>query len=205
MRYFRLISNLFLLMGCSSPYKSLQHINGDVYDVEKFRPVIKTELYHAYVDVIGKHLSGLLLLKTMQDSSIRIVFSNEIGIKYFDFEFTSKGKFIVHFILEKMNHKAVLSTLRKDFQLILMQNLDYKKAYILKDDQFIYYVFPVGNELHYFISEKETKKLDRIESGTISKIKVRAKMQNYSNNIPDSISISHSNFNFTISLKRVIQ
>ena len=89
-----------------------------------------------------------------------------------------------------MNHNAVLSTLRKDFQLILMQNLDYKKAYILKDDQFIYYVFPVGNELHYFISEKETKKLDRIESGTISKIKVRAKMQNYSNNIPDSISIS---------------
>lgn len=203
MRYLLFISNLLLLIGCSSPYKSLQPAEGDVYSVEKFKPAFKIALYQAYVDVLGKHLSGLLLLKTMQDSSIRIVFSNEMGLKYFDFEFALDGKFKVHYILEKLNRKTVLSTLRSDFQLILMQNLNYNKAYLLKDNQFNYYVFPVGNELYYYVSEKG--KLERVEIGTRNKIKVRAIMQNYSNNVPDTISIEHYNFNFTITLKRLLQ
>ena len=205
MRHLLFISNLLLLLGCSSPYKSLQHTEGDVHAVQKFKPVFKTALYHAHVDVIGKHLSGLLLFKTMSDSSTRIVFSNEMGIKYFDFAFALDGKFTVHYILERMNRKVVLSTLRNDFQLILMQNLDYKQAYLLKGDQFIYYAFPVGNELHYYISEPETQKLERIESGTKNKTKVRAFMLNYSNDVPDTISIEHCNFNFTIALKRLPQ
>lgn len=205
MRHLLFISNFLLLLGCSSPYKSLQHVEGDVFAIEKFKPNFRTELYRTSVDIIGKHLSGLLLIKTMQDSSTRIVFTSEIGVKYFDFEFALDGKFSVNYIVEKMNRKTVLTTLRKDFQLILMLNLDFEKAYLLKDDQFIYYVFPKENDLRYYILKAETQKLERMESGTTSKIKVRAIMQNYLENVPDTISIDHYNYNFTIGLKRLIR
>ena len=67
------------------------------------------------VDVIGKYLSGLLLLKTMPDSSIRMVFSNEMGFKFFDFEFTPGGGFKVNYIIKKMDRRPVIKTLRQDF------------------------------------------------------------------------------------------
>ena len=40
-----------------------------------------------HFNVVGNHLSGLLLIKKMPDSSTRMVFSNEMGLGFFDFEF----------------------------------------------------------------------------------------------------------------------
>ena len=91
MRYLLLISCLIIQLGCVSAYKNLQHTTGDPGNVQRFKPVITTALYKIDVNVVGKYLSGLLLLKTMPDSSIRMVFSNEMGFKFFDFEFASGG------------------------------------------------------------------------------------------------------------------
>ena len=204
MRHLLFIS-IFMFWGCSSQYKSLITADGNVYAIQKFKPDFKSTLYQAFVNVAGKHLSGLLLIKTMENGNTRIVFSNEMGIKYFDFEFATDGKFTVHFILEKMNRKAVISTLKEDFELILMLNLDYNKAFILKNNESLYFVFQDAGEFRYYITDHETKKLEGIESGTKNKRKVKAQMFNYTENVPDSISIEHCNFNLNISLKRLIR
>jgi len=93
MRYLLLGSFIFILSGCSSVYKNLQPATGDISYIQKFRPDFKDLLYKAEIDVTSHHLSGLLLIKTLPDSSIRMVFSNEMGYKFFDFEF--KG--ILHY------------------------------------------------------------------------------------------------------------
>jgi len=81
---------------------------------------------------IGKHkLSGLLLMKKVPDSSIRIIFTNEIGMKFFDFEFRD-GKFIIHYIFPSMNKKMLISLFRKDFTLILMHEKMIRKTGIVK-------------------------------------------------------------------------
>ncbi|HQY12763.1 MAG TPA: hypothetical protein PK133_11145, partial [Ferruginibacter sp.] len=77
-------------------------------------------LYSTTVDVSGNHLSGLLLVKKMPDSSTRMVFSSEMGLSFFDFEFSADGNFKVYSIIKKMNRKAVIKTLRHDFELVLM-------------------------------------------------------------------------------------
>ena len=81
--------------------------------LQKFKPVIERALYNTSVDVTGKHISGLLLIKTMPDSSIRIVFSNEMGFSFFDFGFFTGNGFKVYHIIPQMNKKAVIKTLRK--------------------------------------------------------------------------------------------
>src|SRR6187549_3455737 len=110
MRCLLLISGIMLAVACGSSYKNLQSATGDVSCLQKFKPAIRSELYNTQVNVIGKHLSGLLILKTMADSSIRMVFSNEVGFKYFDFEFSVDGKFKVFYVIKQMNKKAVLNT-----------------------------------------------------------------------------------------------
>ena len=203
MRYLLSISSLLLVIGCSPSYKSMQATNGDVSMLQKFRPQFSVALYSTQVDVVGNHLSGLLIIKKMPDSSLRMVFSNEIGFKFFDFEFAADGGFKVYSIIKKMNKRSVIKTLRKDFELILMQHLDSSAVSIHKKDGLIYYVFPQSKGYNYYITDSTGDKLVRMERASKKKVVVEAIMENYLQGIPDTIGISHKTFNFTIGLKRL--
>ena len=203
MRYLLLISCLIIHTGCVSVYKDLQPATGDINNLQRFRPAFTTALYRTHINVIGKYLSGLLLLKTMPDSSVRIVFSTETGFKFFDFEFAADGSFKVNYIIRQMNKGPVIKTLRKDFELILMRSLDPSTAYIRKDSQFVYYVFPQKKGFYYYITNPRGDQLVRMERSSKRKPAVEAIMKNYSNGIPDTIGITHKNFKFTIGLKKI--
>jgi hypothetical protein len=203
MRYLLLISCLIIQLGCVSVYKNLQDTTGDISSVQKFRPVITTALYKIDVNVIGKYLSGLLLLKTMPDSSIRMVFSTEMGFKFFDLEFAPGGRFKVNYIIKQMNKRPVITTLRQDFSLVLMLSLDPASAYIRKDSQYLYYVFPQKKGFYYYITDPAGDELVRMERSSKRKPVVEAIMKDYRNGVPDTIGITHKNFHFTIGLKKL--
>ncbi len=203
MRYLLLISCLIAQLGCRSVYRNLQDTTGDITSLQKFRPVITTALYKIDVNVIGKYLSGLLLLKTMPDSTIRVVFSNEMGFKFFDLEFAPGARFKVNYIIRQMNKRPVITTLRQDFSLILMQSLDPSAAHVRKDSQLIYYVFPQKKGFFYYITDPAGNELVRMERASKRKPVVEAIMKNYRDGMPDTIGITHKNFNFTIGLKKL--
>ncbi|MES1225153.1 MAG: hypothetical protein ABUT20_57250 [Bacteroidota bacterium] len=177
----------------------------DASCVLKFRPQFIKALYNTQVDVTGKHLSGLLLIKAMPDSSTRLVFSNEMGFKYFDFEFAADGSFKVYYILPQMDKKAVLTTLRKDFEILLMQHLDIEKAFVYKKDGLFYIGFPQSKGNNYYITDSACNQLIRLERASKRKAVVVAVMQHYTEGMPDTIGISHTSFNFTIGLKKLKQ
>jgi hypothetical protein len=203
MNYLLLSSCLFLFLGCSPVYKQMQIAAGDVAGLQKFKPSFTVALYNTQVDVVGNHLSGLLLIKKMPDSSTRMVFSNEMGFKFFDFEFAADGSFKVYYIIKQMNRKAVLKTLRKDFELILMNKLDSNTVDIRTNEGLLYYVFPQEKGFNYYITTSAGDELVRMERASKRKVVMEAVVQNYINGIPDSIAISHKKFNFTIGLKRI--
>jgi hypothetical protein len=153
MRYLLLSSCLFLLAGCSSVYKNLQPATGDINDLQKFKPDFKDALYKAEIDVVGHHLSGLLLIKTLPDSTIRMVFSTETGYKFFDFSFSPDGGFKVFYVVKQMNKNAVIKTLKKDFELILLPQKNYTSAYLRKDDYNLYYIFPKSKGSFCYITD----------------------------------------------------
>jgi len=203
MRYLLLSSCLFILTGCSSVYKNLQPATGNINYIEKFRPDFKSALYKAEIDVITHHLSGLLLIKTLPDSSIRMVFSNEMGIKFFDFEFRPGGGFKVFYIVQQMNKKPVIKTLKKDFELILLPDKNEQAAYLRKDDHSLYYIFPKQKGSFCYITNLDGTEMTTMEISSPHKPIVNAIMKNYINGIPDTIGISHKNFTFNIGLKRI--
>jgi hypothetical protein len=197
-----LISSGYFITACTPAYKKMQLATADVKQLSKFKPSFNVALYNTQVDVVGNHLSGLLLVKKMPDSSTRMVFSNEMGFKFFDFEFSADGNFKVHSIIKKMNKKAVLKTLRHDFELVLMQHTDNPVS-IRQKDEFTYYVFAQQKGYNYYITDSTGNTLVKIERASNKKTIVDAIMKNYSNGIPDTIGISHKTFSFTIGLKKL--
>jgi hypothetical protein len=203
MRYLLLSSCLLLFAGCTSSYKQLQKIEGNASCLQKFRPQFASTIYTTQVNVVGNYLSGLLVIKSMPDSSIRMVFSSEMGLTFFDFEYDVAGGFKVHYIIKKMNRKAVIKTLKQDFELVLMRHLHNQKATIVKNDHRIYYGFPQKKGSNYYITDLDCSELLGIEKSSRTKAVVTVVMKDYKNGIPDTIGISHANFHFTIGLKRL--
>jgi hypothetical protein len=160
-------------------------------------------LYKAEVDVVGHHLSGLLLVKTLQDSSVRMVFSNEIGFKFFDFEFKPDGDFKVYYIVKQMDKKPVIKTLKKDFELVMMRKQDIKTAYVKADSASLYYIIKRPKGFFCYVTDKAGTKLERMEIASPHKPIIEAIMKDYKNGIPDTIGITHKNFSFTIGLKQI--
>ncbi|MEP7107072.1 MAG: hypothetical protein ABI760_03805 [Ferruginibacter sp.] len=196
---------MFILLGCTSPYKHLQATTGDTRTLHKFKPAFSVALYKAGIDVMGNHLSGLLMIKKMPDSSIRMVFSNEIGFKFFDFEFSTDGGFKVFSIIRQMDKKALIKTLRKDFKLIMMEGIDSANVLIRKSNGLVYYSFRRAEGYYHYITNLSGNELVRLERSSKRKPVTEAIMKSYINGIPDTIGITHKNFNFTIGLKRLIR
>jgi hypothetical protein len=191
------------ISGCSSAYKSLSVSQADAACLQKFKPVLSSALYNTKVNVVGRHLSGLLLFKMMPDSSQRVVFSSEMGVKFFDFEFSKDGGFRVYQVMKQLNKKSVLKTLRSDFELVLMRDVAPGKAVVKTDSINTWFGFAGNNETHYYIVNRSCDSLVRIENAMKRKPKVQVIMHNYNNGVPDTIGISHRNFSFEIGLKHI--
>ncbi len=195
------LSLVSLMMGCNS-YQHLQKIRLSDQCLQKFKPAITRALYRTSVDVIGKHISGMLLIKTMPDSSTRVVFSNAMGFSFFDFGFSKGNEFKVYQIISQMDKKALIKTLRKDFELVLFRNMQEKNRFTLTDSAFIYYGFPQEKGVNYYITDKNCAGLVKMERSSKRKPVVEAVMTFNDESVPDSISIRHLNFNFSITLKK---
>ena len=193
---------LFCCTSCAPvAYKKLQQTEGNAHCIQQFKPDIQRALFQTSVDVVGNHLSGILVIKQMPDSSTRIVFTNEAGFTFFDFEFAKDGAFTVHSLISKMDKEAVKKTLRKDFELVLMNRLHLSTARIYKKGNERYYAFEDDSDVFYYITDPGCTQLLRMERGDSKRKVLEATRGAMKNGVPETLRIHHNNFNFTIDLK----
>src|SRR5690349_4632905 len=98
MKAFLGLVSCLLISGCSA-YKHLQP--SDASCKFPYNALIKGGQYTASIDVFNKHISGIMLFKQMAPKTTRAVFTNEMGFKFFDFQF-SPDSFHVYYILPAM-------------------------------------------------------------------------------------------------------
>jgi hypothetical protein len=190
--------------GCSSEYKSMHSISIEQPCIEKLKPRgLHTSWYNASIDVVGKHISGLLLIKHMPDSSTRIVFTNEAGVKFLDFEFSDNNQFSVHHILRQMDKKPVIRLLQKDFSLMLGLPFQQGRWQAWQNGVEVYYGVREKKETHYFITGQDCASLHRIESGSRRKRKVSLTLFGNDLKKPDSINLQHHTFAMHITLRKL--
>ncbi|MFZ6009873.1 MAG: hypothetical protein ACOYXT_05940 [Bacteroidota bacterium] len=200
-----LLFSLLIGAGCAAEYKGLIAVPIDPNCVEKIQPRgINTTWFDAGVDVMGKHISGLMLIKNMPDSSTRVVFTNEAGVKFFDFEFSGDKSFKVHHVIPQLNKNAVIGLLREDFELML--GVPFRSAELQSWERGEEHFFGAAQkkETAYFITSWDCASLLRQEIGSARKRKVS--LTSFGDlRQPDSVRLQHHTFNMQIVLKRLVR
>lgn len=211
MKRFLTLNSLLLVLlihSCSNPYKFLQKIK-ITESAFRFKPHFDKAIYRAIVDggVLFKkyHISGLLIIKQLENGTKRAVLQNEMGPILFDFEWQEDGKFEVKQIMPRMNKEAVIKTLRKDIEMLLMIGLDRGTEISYKQSRGneLYNRFNIAGGYVYYISDGQ--KLVRIENANDTKTIVTVKIDGFDaqKGLPEKVSIDHHKANFTISLNKL--
>ena len=202
-RYLLFSVSCIFCWSCASDYRYMEAVETNKDCISKLAPIqFNSAWYHASVDVVGKHISGLLLIKNMSDGSYRVVFTNEAGVTFFDFGFTPAGSFKVYNIIKQLDKKPVIQTLRKDFALILglpFRNASYQ-TYAMNDE--VFFGVKQKKEMAYFITSKDCASLRRLELGSARKRKVTVHLNGQQYPTPDKIELVHDTFSMQINLTR---
>lgn len=201
-----LFSIVLTCIGCASDYKALRVVTVNQECLSKIKPVaLSTAWYDAGIDVVGKHISGLLLIKEMPDQSKRIVFTNEAGITFFDFGFDVTGKFKVHYVIKQLDKKAVVRLLRDDFALLLAIPFENPVWQSWEMGNEKYFGVSEKNDYHYFITDKDCASLQRLESASKRTKKLTIEMAGADAQKPDTITLQHHTFAMKINLKKLVR
>ncbi|HTN47063.1 MAG TPA: hypothetical protein VL098_12000 [Flavipsychrobacter sp.] len=194
-----------LLVSCGNPYRTLQE-RPKTYSALRYQPVFEKELYRCIVD--GKllfkkfHLSGLLFFKKMENKTTRVVFQNEMGVSFFDFEWSVNDSFKVYHIIPQLDKPAVIKILQKDMQLLLMKELDLGSEQQFVKDNRVYNRFRLDKGFAYYISAGDT--LQRIENVGKSKvITIESGSRVAASSLPETVFFRHHKANFTIQLSKI--
>lgn len=207
--YLRLSSVLILLFAsCSTPYNGLQSAKSNT-SIYSYKPEFKRELYRCIVD--GKfifkkfHLSGVLFFKQLENGTKRAVFQNEMGIAFFDFQWDENRKFSVRQIMEQLDKEAVVKTLRKDLEMLMMIGMDEKSEIMLRGDRGNEQVYRLNRDNAYVYYTTKNDDLVKIENANNRKIVISVIVGNKEKkqSMPDNIKYTHHKANFTISLTKI--
>lgn len=204
--HFFIFSLLFVTAGCKTYESTLQEQHAGPCEIASFVPKMGKALYKAEVEITGHHLSGLLLFKTMEDSSQRIAFLLETGQSIFDFGFGKDGTFKVFYVQKKFDRKPVITTLRKDFELLLLQQYNLfgqENSYQHQGNR--YNPYRRGDEKIWLVTDQNCTKLIKVLRSSKRKEMVELYRFPSEATTPDSVWINHKTFNFTIALKKLEQ
>jgi len=197
------LSSLLLCLGCSRLlYQDLTPTTDPTTPLKALKPSFTTTLYRTEIDVVGKHLSGLLFFKNLPDGTYRVVFTNEMGLNLFDFHFAD-GRFEVLHCIDQLNSRPVINQLRKDIGYVLMADLDYNTGKVYRKGNLRYYTFATRDETTVYITDADTKTVSHIENATPRKLKVVVALTERVAGMPDSVFVEHKLFPFTINLKQI--
>jgi hypothetical protein len=191
-------SLLLILSACASDYRGMSQITAarECLNLKPLAP--DNALFNAKIDVLGKHLSGLLLVKQV-DKAHRVVFTNEAGVTFFDFSFGKDGSFQVIKVIDQLNKKAVINLLREDFSLMLGLPFRNNEAQSFSLGNEIFFGVSQKKETAYFITDKDCASLQRLELGSSRKRKVTVTFTGVPEK-PYTVQIRHHTFDMVVNL-----
>ena len=203
MRYLLIsICILFVSCGSYSIKQNFQFDNSVSKKIENpyFSDETKDYVYKASIDVYDNSFGGLLIIKKITEKEHRVAFTTEMGNKMFDFTFT-EDEFKVNFILEKLDKKMLINILKKDFKVLITENLSVSNSYSENNNRI--FETSIYNKKHYYYFNKN--QLTQVIKAKNGKEKVTFLFKDINNNMAEKISIKHNNIKLEIKLKSITQ
>ena len=194
----------YLFLGCSlGHYKKLVPVAPS--DISPLKPVFgdhfNSFLFQTHITLYGKDFSGLLITKQMQPADYRLIFTTELGMKLFDFEFTDTA-FKLHYCIPQFNRPALLKTIQQDMKTILMSGVSSQPVEQFSDTHNNFLISKIKQEhfTNYYFKEKSSGHILKIEHAKKQIKKTTFALENYTEDIPGSIRVQHHNIKLNIEL-----
>lgn len=177
-------------------------VAADTYTATYFADPETDYVYKAHISVYGNDFGGIFIAKRIDDTSHRIAFTTEFGNKLFDFTITDTD-FKVNYILEELDRKIIVNTLRKDFMLLLKGQHQVQDMY--ENSESIVYKSKDGGRYNYIFVDKASQNLKQIINATRSKEKVIISFEPENKTLAKHIVIDHKNIKLKIEFNYLTQ
>ncbi len=158
-------------------------------------------VYKAQIEVYGNPISGIFIAKRINETTHRIVFTTEFGNKLLDFEI-SDNNFKVNHIVDDLNKKIIVNTLKDDFQLLLRSN--YKVVQVFENQSALIYASKIAKNHYFLYEEKGNNLVHKLVKASNYKEKVVVEFVLKSSTFAEKINISHKNIKLNITLNQII-
>ena len=198
------IISVFLVLIVSS-CSSLDVVKGytpaaletTAFEVPYFSNPEMDYVYKANITIYGNELSGIFIAKKINDTTHRVVFTTEFGNKLLDFEI-SKTDFKVNSIVEELDRKILINTLKTDFRLLLKKSYAIKQQYDNSENKV--FLTEDGKKSNYLFISKAYNKLDKIVNASKRKERINLFFTSENNIFATKIVVQHYNIKLRIEL-----
>ncbi|WP_410879143.1 hypothetical protein [Myroides sp. DW712] len=115
---------LLFLSSCKSYYgpntRKEEYTKG-VFTVANtyFATVGEEHIFRAHIQVFKKELSGLLVVKRMDEHLHRVVLTSDFGNTLFDFSIYKDKPYAINYVMPDLDKKIILNFLAKDFSYLV--------------------------------------------------------------------------------------
>jgi hypothetical protein len=202
-KQFLFLSIILFLASCSHKTAKEIAVNNTPNNcLQQLKPEFKSVIYNTQVNVVGNHLSGLLLIKQMPGDTTRILFTSETGIKFFDFQLTNTD-FKVVYCIKKLNKKIITTQLQKIFRLVLMNYGNLNNYTSNGTDSLQLYSWKNKKEIINYSTNNCTEVVQIETLSNKNKKKININLAGTKNGMADAIFIKYQTFSFDITLKQI--
>ena len=159
-------------------------------------------VYKCQMDIYKNHVSGILILKKINETAHRVVLTSDFGNKLIDFEI-SDNNFKLNYVLPDLDKKIVINFLKNDFQQLLKR--EYPVTESFENENSKIYLSKVDKKIYYLFFNKENGLLKQIIYTKNNKEKIDFTFDAKKHIFADSIDLQHKDFKINIKLFHITE
>ncbi|ASK30933.1 hypothetical protein CEY12_12830 [Chryseobacterium sp. T16E-39] len=200
-----LYSTLLLFLVSCKTYKltDVKPVPNSVKFVENSYFSSKEDyVYKCQIDIYKNHISGILIIKKISETTHRVALTSDFGNKLIDFEI-SDHDFKINYIIPDLDKKIVKNFLKNDFQELLKQTYPVQESF--ENDQAKIYLSQEDHKKYYLFFNKEKGLLDQIMYTRNNKAKINFSFEAKKHIFADSINLQHKDFKINIKLFQITE
>ncbi|MDH6251318.1 hypothetical protein M2347_001045 [Chryseobacterium sp. H1D6B] len=206
----------FLLQSFLYSSLLLLFISCKTYQLTDAKPFISSEktvenlyfsskedyVYKCQIDIYKNHLSGILVIKKLNETTHRVALTSDFGNKLIDFEI-SDNDFKVNYVIPDLDKKIVKNFLRNDFQQLLKRKYAVNESF--ENNTSKIYLSKIDHKKYYLFFNKENDLLDQIIYTKNNKEKIDFTFDAKKHIFADSINLLHKDFKINIKLLQITE
>lgn len=200
-----LYSVILLLSGSCKTYKltDVQSVSGTEKTVENlYFSSSEDYVYKCQMDIYNNHVSGILIVKKISNTTHRVVLTSDFGNKLIDFEI-SEHNFKLNYVLPDLDKKIVINFLKNDFQHLLRKEYPVHTRFENKESNI--YLSKLDKKTYYLFFNKKNKLLNQIIYTKNNKKKIDFTFAAKKHIFADSLNLQHKDFKINIKLYQITE